>query len=548
MSYLTISVKEAVRNINAQNNGWFLPAVQRPYVWGSRYESEKYICKLFDSIVKQYPIGTLIVWNTDTEIPYREFIQDYIDGQNSKQVEKGKWKRPDKWLVYDGQQRLQTLYSCLNYTLNNRVLVYNLLYDENIDEDEIGFEFINKNEEPKPGYIKMTELFCQAIDNKIKYRHEISSKIDKLTEQKEILLEKRLDDLWSVFVKTDAKVLAYFPIDKSWDEDKVNDIFQRLNTGGVPLSGADLLFSKIKERYPDFEEKINETSKWIYELTNGYKFSSNEILQVINLLVKGTIRIDVKKIKSDDIDKFKKIGDTISEPLKDFFNQFFYIAFKINNATIITKKLAILPLIIFAYKKYNEGTPFIKLDSEDKKKMKQFFILSQLNDWNIQGLIDTYVKLISDNDDFPLDEIKSKTKEKRLTQLNANTLENNTWFTLKISMPNRLFIEHDSNSGRYKPEIDHIYPTKLEGRDEKYFVDTVWNKQPVSGQTNLLKSNTHPLKFFTNKETSMHFSEYDFLNENFKDKEWNDYNIFIQARKERMINYLRNEYQLDIDD
>ena len=48
MSYLTISVKEAVGNINAQNNGWFLPAVQRPYVWGSRYESEKYICKLFD--------------------------------------------------------------------------------------------------------------------------------------------------------------------------------------------------------------------------------------------------------------------------------------------------------------------------------------------------------------------------------------------------------------------------------------------------------------------------------------------------------------------
>ena len=64
MGFQTISVKEAVNNINANSNGWFLPAVQRPYVWGSRYESEKYICKLFDSILNGYPIGTIIVWNT----------------------------------------------------------------------------------------------------------------------------------------------------------------------------------------------------------------------------------------------------------------------------------------------------------------------------------------------------------------------------------------------------------------------------------------------------------------------------------------------------
>ena len=74
MGFQTISVKEAVNNINANSNGWFLPAVQRPYVWGSRYESEKYICKLFDSILNGYPIGTLIVWNTDKEVPYREVL------------------------------------------------------------------------------------------------------------------------------------------------------------------------------------------------------------------------------------------------------------------------------------------------------------------------------------------------------------------------------------------------------------------------------------------------------------------------------------------
>jgi len=52
MSYLGISIREAMQKINNSNNGWFLPEIQRPYVWGSRYENEVYICKLFDSIFK----------------------------------------------------------------------------------------------------------------------------------------------------------------------------------------------------------------------------------------------------------------------------------------------------------------------------------------------------------------------------------------------------------------------------------------------------------------------------------------------------------------
>lgn len=47
---MDLSIKEVVNNIN---ENWFLPAIQRPYVWGSRYDEEKYICRLFDSIFKE---------------------------------------------------------------------------------------------------------------------------------------------------------------------------------------------------------------------------------------------------------------------------------------------------------------------------------------------------------------------------------------------------------------------------------------------------------------------------------------------------------------
>ncbi len=42
-----------------------MPIIQPLKEWGSGYENEVYTCKLFDSILKGYPIGGLIVWNTE---------------------------------------------------------------------------------------------------------------------------------------------------------------------------------------------------------------------------------------------------------------------------------------------------------------------------------------------------------------------------------------------------------------------------------------------------------------------------------------------------
>ena len=545
MGFQTISVKEAVNNVNANSNGWFLPAVQRPYVWGSRYESEKYICKLFDSILNGYPIGTLIVWNTDKKVPYREFMNEYEDGRIATLVDSDLWERADKWLVYDGQQRLQTLYSCLKYTLNKRVLAYNLLYKNNDADEEYGFEFVDKSTE-HPGYVKLPALFSKTNDEKVSYRKKIQKSLPVMSEEGETLFEKRFDKLWSVFVGTDVKSLAYFPIDKTWNEDKVNDVFQRLNTGGVPLSGADLLFSKIKEYAPSFEENLIEVSKWISEVTNGYAFSANEILQLINLIIKGTTRIDASKVKSEEITQFKKIGASIGEPLKDFFGEFFYKTFNINNSAIVSRKLAVLPLIVFSYQNYQKGKKMLNLDPDSVKKMKQYFILSQLNDWNTQGFVEGATRKIVD-DNFPLDEIKEIAQEKnRIVDLRAETLECNVWFTLKVLMPNRLYINQKNTTGRYKPELDHIFPMKLKGRPENYDVDILWNFQPVAGKTNLLKSNIHPHDFFSNEDTKAHISEYDFMPDDLSSDEWNDHVSFIAERKKRMIGFMKSQYDIDV--
>lgn len=543
MGFQTISVKEAVTKVNADRDGWFLPAIQRPYVWGSRYESEKYICKLFDSILNGYPIGTLIVWNTDKGVPYRKFMDDYEDGKIATIVDKALWDRADKWLVYDGQQRLQTLYSCLKSTLNKRVLAYNLLYESNDGDEEYGFEFVDKNSD-KPGYIKIPVLFAKTDAEKVNYRNQIKRSLE-MTEEQETIFENRFDKLWTVFAGTDVKSLAYFPIDNTWNEDKVNDVFQRLNTGGVPLSGADLLFSKIKETEPSFEENLLDVSKWITEVTNGYTFSANEILQLINLIVKGTTRIDASKVKTDEIQQFKEVGSSIGAPLKDFFAEFFYNTFNINNSAIISRKLAVLPLIVYSYLNYKKGRHFSNLSSANVNKMKQYFILSQLNDWNTQGIVENSARIMTD-DDFPLDKIKQiASRKNRLVDLRVETIECNVWFALKVMLPGRLYVKQTSTTGRYKPELDHIFPMRLKNRPEGYYVDILWNLQPVSGKTNLEKSNMHPHEFFSTKD---HIFEYDFLPCELTSAEWKNHQLFIAERKKRMLDFMEKQYNLKVVD
>ncbi len=168
MSYAGISVREALDKLNAPNNGWFLPQVQRQYVWGARHESEDYVCLLLDSLLKRYPIGGVVLWETDQEVPHRTFVGDYVPGQFARQVDKGRWG-VHKALVYDGQQRLQTLYSVLRHHFNGRVLYYDLLFNvSSAESDETGFRFRDAGTVAKPCDQSMIELANKSCNAKEK--------------------------------------------------------------------------------------------------------------------------------------------------------------------------------------------------------------------------------------------------------------------------------------------------------------------------------------------------------------------------------------------
>jgi uncharacterized protein with ParB-like and HNH nuclease domain len=96
------------RLIEEVNKGLFLPHIQRPFVW-----EEEQMLRLFDSLMRNYPIQTLLFWRTKNEIKARRFmdqvswdvdLSDYYDPNVSKEG-------VEKVFVLDGQQRIQTLYA-----------------------------------------------------------------------------------------------------------------------------------------------------------------------------------------------------------------------------------------------------------------------------------------------------------------------------------------------------------------------------------------------------------------------------------------------------
>jgi hypothetical protein len=102
-----ITVKEAVEHIHAKK--YLLPAIQREIVW-----DVDQITRLFDSLMRDYPIGSFLFWHVPREkvgdYQFYEFVRDYHE-RNRRHNPKANVSGEDNITsILDGQQRLTSLY------------------------------------------------------------------------------------------------------------------------------------------------------------------------------------------------------------------------------------------------------------------------------------------------------------------------------------------------------------------------------------------------------------------------------------------------------
>ncbi len=184
-----------------------IPPFQRSYRW-ERYD----VTQLFDSIMRGYPIGNLLVWQRPAEEAVVAIGQLEIEAAS----------RDDAYWVVDGQQRITSLIGALTAgpdTVDPRFRIY-------CDLQTGEFVSLPRNHRPAPGWMPVGLALDTADANAwIRSRPELTDAQIRLADQ-------------MVAAIRDYNIPMYVVIGD--DERALRDIFDRMNTYGKALKSAEV--------------------------------------------------------------------------------------------------------------------------------------------------------------------------------------------------------------------------------------------------------------------------------------------------------------------
>ncbi|BDA72469.1 DUF262 [Calothrix sp. PCC 7716] len=453
------SLKETIRKIVTYLNneeyqgGFWLPNIQRPFVW-----SEEQIERLFDSIMREYPISTLLVWRTNAKIKCRKFIDNYK--QNLKLTD---FYVPEnsqtKLLVLDGQQRLQAMYIGLKGSYDKKELFFNVLSGELAAPEDIryNFKFLNPDTVKFP-WVKFKDIifsyqtYDEIAESIIENSDEELSKDDKRRIRQNIALTMRQ------FCTVDFVIYQELDsVDKpnAYQEDDVVEIFIRANSGGTQLGKSDLLFSLLTSSWDDADEELENL---IDELNRcGYSFTRDLILKTcITILDKGA-QYDVKKFR-DGVTKEEiiKNWDNIANAIKDVKD------FLLGKTFLRTDKgipsyLSLIPIIYFRYHHPHKWSNIKDLNT---------YILRTLLTGAFSGspdkLIDKLTRNIKETGEFEIKQlfnlIRADGRNLEITESSILTQHySSKYIHLYFNLWYKDFNYHPAYNANL-PQIDHIFP------------------------------------------------------------------------------------------
>lgn len=289
MAYKSSTIASVIRHLNRD---YYLPAIQRPYVW-----TPEQIVRLFDSLLKGYPISSFLFWDIDSsqaeKLDIYKFVEDfkYGDVHNETAAVAGQHLT----LVLDGQQRLTSLLIGLRGTYKVKLkgkrwqnpdswvrqsLYLDLMQDASDEDSEsditYGLGFFNKAPDEQPGNHWFPVSSIMQFDDKDRFDTHLEQLLD-LLELKDVprtdrrVVEKNLKKLYDA-VWVDESIAFFTETSRSLE--RVLDIFVRANEGGTKLSKSDLLLSTITTTWGDLNAR-EEIYSYVDYLNTGLARNNN---------------------------------------------------------------------------------------------------------------------------------------------------------------------------------------------------------------------------------------------------------------------------------
>lgn len=552
-----------------KNEEIVLPAIQRDFVW-----PEDKVLRLLDSIMRGYPIGIVLLWETYLDLQYRKFDEGFHAGQIHDFKENKRRKKLK--LVLDGQQRLQSLYIALYGSYEGKLLYFDVLSGRESDdlaEEKYEFEFLDKQsfedwqkqlktrseqeDEADDGeakyLVKVGDLFAAGVKERKALEKRIRDHIS-LNEDDEARLSENMSRFDEVLTKN-PNILKVSVIDEDLPGDNpdrkseadVLEIFVRVNREGTPLSRSDLIFSMLKLNWRESAESLPEFVRQIKE-GNDFDLDTDFVIRCLFAVSGLGTKFDLDALRKKDnvhrlrlnfqgcCDAIRSVVDSVS---RDCW---------CSSSSLLGGQATLVPFVYYLFHAPKHEVPTGQIEAFRKSLYVFAFArpFSRYADSRLWKFIRRELQPLAEKKvhRFPLERSIWWVKYwESISGFDELLLRSNVPLTLHVLQnlsTNRA--HYDRNAG----QIDHIFPRSVlrEKGFEESEINHFGNFWILAAGKNQNKSDKHPADFFadvSDKEMARAIIDRDML-------DYRRFSTFLKDRSARIIETVKKHLEFSDSD
>ncbi|MGG7551016.1 DUF262 domain-containing protein [Chryseobacterium arthrosphaerae] len=382
-----ITIKKAIENIRKKH--YVLPSIQREFVWDSEQ-----IERLFDSLMRDYPISTFLFWKVDKnkikDFQFYEFLKNYHEKDNKHNQKADLVGDEDVISILDGQQRMTSLYLALNGSYAKKIPYYrwdsphafpkkklylNILKKSDDIELEYDFRFLSDNEakNDENNFWFPVSKVMDFTDSPQVMNYVIENELmntSKYTSEQSYFATSSLSKLQNAIHQ---KGNISFFLEEGEELDKVLQIFIRINSGGTKLSYSDLLLSIATAQWKekDAREVIHEFVDEINAIGEGFAFNKDFVLKSCLVLADfNDIKFKVDNFTKENMVAIEKNWDNISESVKKAIELLAKYGYNRDNLISLN---AVIPIAYFIQKNnFNDSILHSSARENDRRAIKEW--------------------------------------------------------------------------------------------------------------------------------------------------------------------------------
>jgi hypothetical protein len=543
-----------------------MPAIQRDFVW-----PEEKILRLLDSIMRGYPIGIVLLWETYNDIQYRPFQRDFRPGVLFTYRDNATNKKLR--LVLDGQQRLQSLFIALYGSIEGKYLYFDVLSGrnhENLSDERFIFSFLRPQEADKANketeetvlvdqedrpegflpqcFIKAADLFKMGAQEQEEFKTSLAAKL-LLPDGDKIRLSLNLTTYFKSLT-ADENIMKVSTIDENLtsaspfrkSEEDVLEVFVRINREGTPLSRSDLIFSMLKLNW---KESAEDLPKFVQDVNRGNSFNIDNDFVIRCLFAVSDLGTKFNLDLLRKAGNMKRLQDNFSEccmAIRSTIDFVFNAGFA--SSRVIGGRENVIPIVYYLFFAPKHQVPDSQLDAVRKSLLLFGFTrpFSRYADSRLGKFIrEELVSLAKGGDfSFPFESaVWWVGYWERIKDYGDELLQANPLLTLHIVQG---LAGGETQYVANAPQIDHIFPRSIlreKGFDEA-LINHYANFWILAKGKNQNKSNKHPREYFADvSKTEMQRA---LIDSGYFD--YRRYTTFIEDRSRKMQERITRRFGL----